>query len=154
MKTTILVLSILIAIVITVLFVLGSKSKLGQAPGLISGKLSLCSNKPNCVCSEYNNDSHYIEPMTISDESKVNVHNIIKKVIQAMGGTIQIASNNYISASFSSAIFGFVDDFEIRLDLSQKIIHVRSASRVGHGDLGVNKKRVELFKALYSENIS
>ena len=33
-----------------------------------------------------------------------------------------------------------MDDFEIRIDSIQKVIHIRSASRVGHGDLGVNKK--------------
>jgi len=66
-----------------------------------------------------------------------------------MGGNIQMESNGYLAASFSSAIFGFVDDFELRIDAQQKIIHVRSASRIGKSDMGVNNKRVELFKTLY-----
>ncbi len=68
-----------------------------------------------------------------------------------MGGTINDESENYIASTFSSSIFGFVDDFEIRIDSSQKVIHIGSASRVGYGDAGVNKKRTELLKKLYKK---
>ena len=70
-----------------------------------------------------------------------------------MGGSIEDESKDYFASTFSSGIFGFVDDFEIRIDPVKKIIHIRSASRVGHGDMGVNKKRIELLKQLYKKNI-
>jgi len=79
---------------------------------------------------------------------------ILENVIREMGGTIHIAKNNYVAATFRSRIFRFVDDFEIRIDPVQKVIHVRSASRVGKGDMGVNKKRVELFRRLLNQKIS
>jgi uncharacterized protein (DUF1499 family) len=69
--------------------------------------------------------------------------------IKDMGGIFQYAKDNYIAATFSSSIFGFVDDLEIRIDTNQRVMHFRSASRVGYGDGGVNRKRVELFKKLY-----
>ena len=69
--------------------------------------------------------------------------------IKDMGGIFQHAKDNYIPATFSSSIFGFVDDLEIRIDTNQRVMHFRSASRVGYGDGGVNRKRVELFKKLY-----
>ena len=71
-----------------------------------------------------------------------------------MGGDIQAEDDNYIAATFSSAIFGFVDDLEIRVDLTDKMIHIRSASRVGHGDAGVNEKRADFLKKLISEKFA
>jgi len=66
-----------------------------------------------------------------------------------MGGIIQVEKDNYLAATFISSIFGFVDDLEIRIEPGQKTIHLRSASRVGRGDGGVNRKRVEQLKKLY-----
>ena len=53
---------------------------------------------------------------------------------------------DYLAATFTSSLFRFVDDLELRIDTGQKTIHLRSASRVGHGDGGVNRKRVEQLK--------
>ena len=121
---------------------------------MVKGSLSRCSEKPNCVCSEYTADkSHYIEPVS-------DVHNVEKEAmakvastIQKMNGNIQNTTDNYIAATFTSSIFGFVDDLEIRIDPNQGVMHIRSASRVGYGDGGVNRKRVALFKQLYRNNI-
>jgi uncharacterized protein (DUF1499 family) len=52
-------------------------------------------------------------------------------------------SDSYLHAEFTSAIFRFVDDLEFLVDDTAKVIHVRSASRLGTSDLGVNRKRVE-----------
>ena len=71
-----------------------------------------------------------------------------------MGGRIEAESDHYLAATFSSAIFGFVDDLEIRVDSSERVIHIRSASRVGHSDMGVNRKRTELLRKLYLEKVS
>jgi uncharacterized protein (DUF1499 family) len=53
--------------------------------------------------------------------------------------------------TFASALFGFVDDLEIRIDAEVGSIHLRSASRVGKSDLGANRKRVEIIQKLYRE---
>jgi uncharacterized protein (DUF1499 family) len=63
-----------------------------------------------------------------------------------MGGSVQVEHDSYLAATFTSSIFGFVDDLEIRVDSERKTIHLRSASRVGHGDGGVNRKRTERLK--------
>jgi len=130
-------------------------SKAEEVSGIVEGKLSKCPDKPNCVCSEYIEDtSHYITPIIIPKNIRVEVLTLLKNIIKEMGGTIQVESKNYIAVTFTSVIFKFVDDLEIRIDSVQKIIHIRSASRVGHGDMGVNKKRTELLKKLYNDNIS
>jgi len=67
--------------------------------------------------------------------------------------TIQSENDDYLAATFSSAIFGFVDDLEVRIDSVQNTGHIRSASRVGHSDGGVNRKRIELLNQLYQKRI-
>lgn len=150
MKATLLILLISSLSFVILFFILGVMSKSGQAQGIIEGRLSKCSYKPNCVCSEQKEDvAHYISPINIA--KNINVLTTLKNTVQDMGGNIQTESNHYFAATFSSNIFGFIDDLEIRIDSEQNKIHIRSASRVGHGDLGANKKRVELLKYLYKK---
>jgi uncharacterized protein (DUF1499 family) len=52
----------------------------------------------------------------------------------------------YLHAEATSLVFRFVDDVEFQLDPGQRLLHVRSASRVGHWDLGVNRRRVERLR--------
>ena len=154
MKTTFIIISIIIIAIVIIFIILGLMSRSGQAPGMVDGKLSKCSEKPNCVCSEHKEDaSHYIAPMVISNKTANESFVAVKKVILKMGGTLVDESDHYLAATFSSALFGFVDDLEIRIDSDKQLLHLRSASRVGHGDRGVNKKRVELLKMLFAKAI-
>jgi uncharacterized protein (DUF1499 family) len=61
---------------------------------------------------------------------------------------------NYLYAEFTSAIMGFVDDVEFYLDEDAKLIQVRSASRLGKSDLGVNRKRIETIRTKLKELVS
>ena len=79
---------------------------------------------------------------------------MVKNSIEEMGGSIQAENDNYLAATFNSSIFRFVDDLEIRFDADRIMIHMRSASRVGYSDRGINKKRIERFKILYKMKIS
>ena len=153
MKITLIVILLLFIAVVIYYFMLGVNSRSGQALGLIDGQLSKCPNTPNCVCSEEgNNGSHYIDPIVMSQRKVSDAANIITQVIHNMDGDVKIENDNYLAATFSSTIFGFVDDFEIRIDSNKNIIHIRSASRTGRSDLGVNKKRIELFKQLLDKS--
>jgi len=155
MKIALIILISAIAAFFIWFFILGIISKSGKAPGLAEGDLSRCPDTPNCICSEYKDDAnHYIDPIIIPPDVTIDTLPILEKVIKDMGGTILIEKENYISSAFSSAIFRFVDDFEIRIDPIQKVIHIRSASRAGKGDMGVNKKRAELFKQLFNKQVS
>ena len=155
MKTVFIVLSILIVAFIVLLFNFREIPKAGGTSGLVEGMLPKCPNKPNCVCSEHKDDAdHYIDPIIIPQNIKFDIFSLVKNVIQDMGGNVQVESDNYLAATFTSAIFKFVDDLEIRVDLTQKVIHIRSASRVGHSDMGVNRKRAELLKKLFNNKVS
>ena len=150
MKIVLIVMSILILAAFLGLYMLGLVSQSGKANGLVEGELTQCPDKPNCVCSEFDLDvKHYIEPIRISQDRLPEVLSRVQGAIHDMGGSIQVENDNYLAATFTSSLFRFVDDLEIRIDLDQKTIHLRSASRVGYSDRGVNRKRIERLKILY-----
>jgi len=129
------------------LFTLAYTSKAKSAPGLISDLLSKCPATPNCICSEFKSDeSHFIDPIHYPINHGDTVIQKIKSTLHSMNGQITTESDTYIAAIFTSSIFGFVDDFEVRIDKNQQTIHIRSASRVGRGDMDANKKRATEFK--------
>jgi len=135
--------------VIIYLFTLAYTSKAKSSPGLISNLLSKCPPTPNCVCSEFKSDNlHFVDPIHYTKDQSNIVSPKVKNALQAMGGKITSESDTYIAAIFTSKIFGFVDDFEIRIDKDQQTIHFRSASRVGRGDMDTNKKRTTEFKVI------
>lgn len=144
MLTTASILALLVVAFVILFIVYGYISRSGTTPGLDNGQLQQCPPKQNCVCSEYPEDSrHFVEPVTLSPDLTLER---LKSVIGDMGGIIRSEQDDYLAATFSSALFGFVDDLEIRIDEKTGVIHLRSASRVGSSDLGVNRKRVEMLK--------
>jgi uncharacterized protein (DUF1499 family) len=154
MKIVIIIIVTLIVGAILVLFVLGQMSQSGEANGLFETKLTKCPDKPNCICTEFEADAtHYIDPIVFTQSNDLGFLSRLKNSIREMGGSIQAEADNYLAFTFTSSIFKFVDDLEIRIDTDQKMIHVRSASRVGHSDRGVNKKRIEQFKKLFQSKI-
>ncbi len=76
----------------------------------------------------------------------------LRSIIEAMPRTkIVKATPQYLRAEFRSAIFGFVDDVELAVGGAPGVIHVRSASRVGYWDLGVNRRRVEQIREKFAQ---
>lgn len=118
-----------------------SSEDMKQNLGVSTGKLSSCPDKKNCVCSfEDKSAYHYIKPI----KSSASISKI-KQIILAMKNTKLITENEtYLYITFTSSIFGFVDDLEVLK--SEDVIHIRSASRVGYSDLGANRKRVEKIR--------
>ena len=132
------------------LAVLGYRSRFTAAYGLVEGRLKRCPGTPNCVSSEPGSDpQHLIEPLTYTAEDAAQVLPRLKAIIRDMGGRIQVETNDYLAATFTSFVFRFVDDLELRIDTERNAVHLRSASRVGRSDFGVNRKRVALLKAAF-----
>lgn len=121
--------------------------------GVTSGQLIACPNTPNCVNSQSasTDAEHSIAPLTYNSSSAEAIAKL-KSVIQGLERTqIITESENYLYAEFKSALMGFVDDVEFYLDEGAKVIHVRSASRLGQSDLGVNRKRIETIRAKFQD---
>jgi uncharacterized protein (DUF1499 family) len=155
MKTVFITLSLLLVASVLLLFILGVISRSGKAPGLVAGRLARCPATPNCVCTEQKEEAnHSITPILLPQDIIFDPLPLLKNAVRDMGGTLGVESDHYFAATFSSAIFGFMDDLEVRIDSRQKVIHIRSASRVGYGDAGVNRKRAELLKKLYNQQVS
>ena len=111
--------------------------------GVTQGKLSSCPDSPNCVSSQSDDPSQFIQPLSYTD-SATEVKFRLQAVIQSMPRSRIVSNTNtYIHAEYTSLIFRFVDDVEFLFDEKKKLIHVRSASRVGYSDLGANRNRVE-----------
>jgi uncharacterized protein (DUF1499 family) len=117
--------------------------------GVNNGKLASCPSSPNCVSSQSEDTLHKIEPLTYNTSAAEAMADL-KKVIQSQERTTIISeSPNYIYAEFKSKLMGYVDDVEFYLDEAAKVIHLRSASRLGQSDLGVNRKRIETIRAAF-----
>lgn len=118
--------------------------------GIKDGKFAPCPNTPNCVNSQAANTDteHKIAPIAYHSSSS-EVISKLKMAIEGMDRVkIVTESDNYLYAQFTSALMGFVDDIEFYLDPSTPgQLQVRSASRLGQSDLGVNRKRVEEIRA-------
>jgi uncharacterized protein (DUF1499 family) len=115
--------------------------------GVQNGSLAPCPNTPNCVNSQSTNPISQIEPLTYNSTGTQAIADL-KTVIHNLERTTIVTENsNYLHAEFKSALMGYVDDVEFYLDEAQQAIHVRSASRLGKSDLGVNRKRIETIRA-------
>lgn len=118
-----------------------------QNLGLKDGQFAKCPSTPNCVSSFSTDATHKIEPIHYST-SPEQAFADLKKTIQSLPRTqIITESDRYLYAEFTSRIMGFVDDVEFYLDKPAGVIQVRSASRIGESDLGVNRNRIETIRA-------
>lgn len=114
--------------------------------GVHEGKLATCPATPNCVCSQEADSSHAVDPIRF-DGDPAEAWQRLLQILQGWPRTQVITSNErYLHAECTSRIFRFVDDLECLLDEQTKCIHVRSASRTGRSDLGVNRRRVEALR--------
>ncbi len=113
-------------------------------------KLKECPQSPNCVSSQSTDDLHRIEPLRYSGTSKEAMASLVVLLNSMKRAKIVIQTENYLHIEFTSALCRFVDDVEFVIDAQEKVIHVRSASRVGYSDLGANRKRVEKIREVFS----
>lgn len=121
--------------------------------GVKDGKLAACPGSPNCVSSQApaSDLEHKIEPIAYSSSPSEAMAKL-KTVIENMERTEIITdTENYLYAEFTTPLMGFVDDVEFYLDPNASVIQVRSASRLGQSDLGLNRKRVEAIRASFAQ---
>lgn len=114
--------------------------------GVHEGRLAPCPGTPNCVSSRSADRVHAVEPLRFSGPPP-DAMTALGAVISGMKrARIVTLTGSYLHAEFTSAVFRFVDDAEFLLDDETSTIHVRSASRVGNSDLGVNRRRIEAIR--------
>lgn len=116
----------------------------GERPenlGVQGGRLTECPGTPNCVSSQAVDEGHRIAPLVFSDDPAPAFARL-KQALGRRGDTTVIEEHpGYLRVEFRTTLF--VDDGEFLLDDQQRLIQVRSASRLGYSDLGKNRRRLE-----------
>lgn len=109
--------------------------------GVNNGSLTPCPNRLNCVNSQSEDPRFAIPPLPYVSMD------ILEDAVLGLPRTILVKKeDHYLRVECRSKVFRFVDDVEFLIDPEQEVIHVRSASRVGWGDFGVNRKRIEQLR--------
>lgn len=121
----------------------------GTAPanlGLQDDRLSPCPPSPNCILSQDSDPAHSIAPLAYHSDRSRAYDNLLKVLSVVPRTRIVTQTDNYIRVEFESRLLGFVDDGEFYFPAEDSIIQVRSASRLGESDLGVNRTRMEQIR--------
>ncbi len=126
---------------------LGKPQALGSPAGL-----NPCAGSPNCVCSTDPRPAHHVEPWTSPHDPEETAARLVL-LLRGMPHarvTLHEPAGGYVRAEFRSVVFRFIDDVEFLCrpgpDGKGTEIQVRSASRAGHSDLGVNRRRVKMLR--------
>lgn len=141
-------------LIVLVLMVLGRMiylSLTAKAPEtkLVNGLLRPCPDTPNCVTSEGVDNAKTIAPIEYTGSIEQAWRNL-QAAIEESGGAVKYSDDAYLRATYTSRLFRFVDDMEFRQVPESRAFHVRSASRVGRSDFGVNRKNVEKLRLLFN----
>ena len=127
------------------------KSLSGAQPrslGVRDGRLQPCPDSPNCVSSQAQDRAH-IEPLAFADTPQA-ARERLESILAGMPRVIIVESTpQYLRAEAASRVFGFVDDLEFHIDAVSRLVHVRSAARLGYSDFGVNRRRIEALRARF-----
>ena len=117
-----------------------------QANAELAKKLPPCPKSPNCVSSLASDAEHFVAPFKITGKTE-QAWVAMKQALRSQTRTIIVdETEDSLHAQATSRVFRFVDDINVILDADAGLIHIRSASRVGYGDFGVNRKRVEALR--------
>ena len=113
--------------------------------GVTDGRLAPCKRTPNCVSSQAvpQDQEHYIAPLAFRGTMRE-----LRAAVESMPrATVITADSRYLYAEFRTQLMRYVDDVELYYDERAGLVHVRSASRLGRRDFGVNRKRVEELRS-------
>ena len=119
----------------------------GAAPR--TPRLADCPATPNCVSSEADprDAVHFVAPLRLPDGMPPEAAMDAFEALVASAPRAQVLERAplRLRAIDRTALFRFVDDVDARVDAQARLLHVRSASRVGRGDLGANRRRVSAW---------
>jgi uncharacterized protein (DUF1499 family) len=111
--------------------------------GVKNGRLKPPPGSPNAVSSQAQDAGHAIAPLSYSGLPTRAMDALVEVIKSTPRTRIVSQTGDYVYAEYESALMGFVDDVEFWFDPDAKVIHVRSASRLGYSDFGVNRARIE-----------
>lgn len=112
-----------------------------------------CPDSPNCVSSQAdpNDEIHYVAALPYTGSAMDAKEKLLAIINGQPRTTIVTAQETYLHVEYRSLIFRFVDDVEFYIDEAAKLVHFRSASRLGYSDMGVNRKRMESIREQFAQ---
>ncbi|MFZ5475248.1 MAG: DUF1499 domain-containing protein [Myxococcota bacterium] len=133
------------------LLALAACAAAGAPEGVGAGVLAPCPPTPNCVSTEATDPEHAIAPLRFAGDPAA-AHDRLVAVIAAMPRARVVRDEpRYLHVAFTSRVLRFVDDVELVVGDGE--VRFRSASRVGRGDLGVNRARMEAIRAAFEGGV-
>lgn len=136
---------------ISIIGLLVQNAKPQVALGVNDGLFNSLPESPNCVSSQTDQSDKYVEPLAFKETLQVSKEHII--IALEAYGDIEIIemTDTYIYAVATTEKMKFHDDIEIYFDDETSMVHYRSSSRAGYSDMGLNRDRYKMIKALYQE---
>lgn len=117
----------------------------------MSGALPPCPARPNCVCSRDDaRPGNRVEPYVVEGDP-ISAFARLKAVVASLPRTTILLDAADALHAVVRTRMGFPDDFRARLRPDGRAIDVRSASRWGWSDFGVNRRRVEMVRRMLEE---
>lgn len=116
-----------------------------------SGRLAPCPSSPNCVSSDATDEVHRVAAYRIRGDAGAAWKALESHLAELPRVEVVTEDDDYLYAVFTTRLMRYQDDVELGLDADAGVIRVRSASRVGHGDMGVNRERIESIRAVLAE---
>ncbi|MGB2924347.1 MAG: DUF1499 domain-containing protein [Limnothrix sp.] len=114
--------------------------------GIEDGHLNACPSTPNCVVSQGDDPDHNISAIPYSGDRQIAYQTLLQVLSVVPRTEVVEQTEDYIRTESRSRLLGFVDDAEFYFPEDEAVIHLRSASRLGESDLGVNQRRLEQIR--------
>jgi uncharacterized protein (DUF1499 family) len=113
--------------------------------GVVNGTLTACPDSPNCVSSQAGDERHRIAPLAAGDDPDEAFARLAEIVSRRPDATVIDRTDTYLRVELRTTLF--TDDAEFLLDRERRLIQLRSASRLGYSDLGLNRRRIEQIRS-------
>jgi uncharacterized protein (DUF1499 family) len=119
--------------------------------GMTEGKLAPCPDSPNCVSTQSEDKGHAMKPLPYLQTREASREKILSILKDMKRTEIVKLTDSYIHVECRTALLHFTDDVAFFLDDTTRVVHFRSASRVGYYDFGLNRRRMKRISEKYLE---
>lgn len=141
---------LLLTLVVAVFVIVIKNTRTPDTVGVHQGRLSPLPSSPNAVSSQTDDTGQFVAPLPFAGDQE-QTRAALLEAIRSYPGKVRIETEtpSYIHCVFTTDVLRFRDDVEFLLDGQNRLIHFRSASRIGYSDLGANRRRYETLAELY-----
>lgn len=112
-------------------------------------RLAPCPDRPNCVSTESADRRHRMRPIPFRGAGELALERMATVIAAQPRAAVRHREHGWLHAEFRSRLLGYVDDVDVEVDEAAGVLRFRSASRKGHWDVGVNRRRMKRLAAAF-----